>query len=86
MLAQAHKGLGDVAYRRGAHEDAFHCYIRVTEIAPDLGDDVYAKIGNIHYKKREIDAAVTAWKRALELNPDNSIVRGNLEIVADAAR
>jgi tetratricopeptide (TPR) repeat protein len=86
MLAQAHKGLGDVAYRRGAHDDAFHSYTRVTEIAPELGDDVYAKIGNIHYKKRNIEAAVAAWNRALQINPDNAIVRSNLEIVADAAR
>ncbi|HEX6694592.1 MAG TPA: DUF4388 domain-containing protein [Longimicrobiales bacterium] len=86
MLAQAHKGLGDVAYRRGAHDDAFHSYTRVTEIAPELGDDVYAKIGNIHYKKRNIEAAVAAWNRALQINPDNAIVRSNLEIVADAER
>jgi tetratricopeptide (TPR) repeat protein len=85
-LAHAHKGLGDVAYRRGSHEDALLSFARVTEIAPDLSDDVYLKIGNIQYKRRNIDDAVRNWKKALEMNPKNEIVRANLEIVADAGK
>jgi tetratricopeptide (TPR) repeat protein len=84
-LAQAHKSLGDVAYRRGAHQEALHCYLRATELAPRLGDDVYARLGNLMYKSRRTDAAVEYWRQALELNPANTIVRNNLEIVAHAA-
>jgi tetratricopeptide (TPR) repeat protein len=84
-LAQAHKGLGDVAYRRGSLSDALQSFTRATELAPALGDDVYAKIGNIQYKRNDIEAATASWRRALELNPSNTIVRNNLDIVADAA-
>jgi tetratricopeptide (TPR) repeat protein len=85
-MAHAHKGLGDVSYRRGSHDEALQEFQRAVEIDPDLSDDVYAKIGNLQYKKRNIEAAVESWKRALALNPENDIVRSNLEIVADAGK
>jgi len=84
-VAQAHKGLGDVAYRRGSHDEALQHYMRAAELDPRLGDDVFARIGNLLYKARRMDAAVEYWQKALQLNPDNAIVRNNLEIVAHAA-
>jgi tetratricopeptide (TPR) repeat protein len=83
-LVQAHKNLGDVAYRRGAHDEAFEHLSRAVQLKSDLGDDSYAKLGNIYYKKRDIEAALRNWSRALELNPGNQIVRNNIEIVQDA--
>lgn len=83
-MPQAHKNLGDVAYRRGSHEEALHHYMRAAELDPRLGDDVFAKIGNVLYKSRQAEAAVEYWQKALELNPDNRIVRNNLDIVAHA--
>lgn len=84
-LAQAHKNLGDVAYRRSSHEESLQHYLRATELEPRLGDDVFARIGNLYYKSRNLDSAVQFWHRALELNPDNAIVRNNLEIAAHAS-
>jgi tetratricopeptide (TPR) repeat protein len=84
-LPQAHKSLGDVQYRRGAHQEALQCYLRTIELAPALGDDVYARTGNLLYKTRRMDEAVEYWRQALQLNPDNTIVRNNLEIVAHAS-
>ena len=84
-IAQAHKNLGDVAYRRGSHEEALQHFLRAAELDPNLGDDLFAKLGNILYKARKLDQAVEHWQRALELNPDNAIVRNNLEIVSHAA-
>ena len=49
-----------------------------------MGDDSYAKIGNVLYKKRDIEGALRNWSRALQLNPRNQIVRNNIEIVQDA--
>jgi tetratricopeptide (TPR) repeat protein len=83
-LVQAHKNLADLAYRRGAEDEALQLYKRVSELAPDLGEDVYVKLGNLHYRARNRDGAVRYWTRALELNPDNDVVRNNLEIVAHA--
>jgi tetratricopeptide (TPR) repeat protein len=53
-------------------------------VNPELGDDLFAKIGNLLYKSRRVDAAVEHWRRALRLNPDNVIVRNNLKIAGNA--
>jgi tetratricopeptide (TPR) repeat protein len=60
-------------------------YLRAAELEPRLGDDVFARIGNLYYKARNFDAAVQHWHKALALNPDNAIVRNNLDIVAHAS-
>lgn len=80
-LAQAHKNLGDVAYRRGLLEEAVEHYRRAAELDPALGDDLWAKLGNLHLRQRNRDQAMRAWTRALELNPENEVVRNNLQIV-----
>jgi tetratricopeptide (TPR) repeat protein len=80
-LPQAHKALGDAQYRRGAYDDAAESYNRALQLAPALGDDVFFRLGNIHYKKMERAEAVKLWRRALELNPQNTVVRTNLELV-----
>jgi tetratricopeptide (TPR) repeat protein len=84
-MAQAHKNLGDICYRRGAHDEALNRYTRAAEMNPELGDDLFAKIGNLLYKSRRTDAAVEHWRRALQLNPNNMIVRNNLQIASNAA-
>jgi tetratricopeptide (TPR) repeat protein len=84
-IAQAHKNLGDVAYRRGLLDEALDHYRRAAELDPGLGDDVYAKLGNLYFRAHNQEQAVRAWKRALEMNPDNEVVKNNLQIVqADA--
>jgi tetratricopeptide (TPR) repeat protein len=84
LLPQTHKNLGDIAYRRGMHQEALQHYQRAAELAPDLGDDTFAKLGNLMYKAKQTDAAVAHWQKALELNPNNEIVRNNLENVTNA--
>ena len=80
-IAQAHKNLGDVAYRRGLLEESLEHYRRATELESSLGDDVYAKLGNLYFRSHNTEQATKAWTRALELNPDNEVVRNNLQIV-----
>ena len=75
------KNLGDLCYRAGRYDDALEAYLRATKIRPDLGADVYLKLGNIRLRRDERDAAVRAWERALELDPHNAIARGNLDSV-----
>jgi tetratricopeptide (TPR) repeat protein len=84
-LVHAHKNLGDVAYKRSAHDEAAEHYRRAIGIDPDFGDDVYAKLGNIAYKQRLREEAMRYWQRALQINPENQVVRNNLDIVAGAA-
>ena len=84
-IPQTHKNLGDLAYRRGSHEEALQFYQRAAELAPELGEDLWVKLGNLHYKARNREGAVRCWSRALEFNPGNQVVRNNLEIVSHAA-
>jgi tetratricopeptide (TPR) repeat protein len=79
-----HKNLGDVAYRRGRHDEAVDCYRRALELDPALGDEAYFKLGNILFRRMDRDEALRCWERALELNPDNAVVRANLDLMTHA--
>jgi tetratricopeptide (TPR) repeat protein len=83
-LPQAHKNLGDLAYRRGDQAGARAHYERALRIDPTLGDDAYLKLGNLVYKEGDRDGAVAQWQKALGLNPANEAVRTNLELAAAA--
>jgi tetratricopeptide (TPR) repeat protein len=80
-LAQLQKNLGDLLYRVGRYDEAFEAYQRAVKSNPDIGGDVYLKLGNIRFKRQDRDEAVRCWERALELDPENAIVRTNLESV-----
>ncbi len=79
-LPHLHKNLGDYRYRGQQYDDAFEAYERVVRLAPDHGADVWLKLGNIHYRRGEQAAARAAWERALVIDPENAIVRGNLGV------
>jgi len=79
--AQLHKNLGDLHYRAGHYDEALESYLRAAKAEPELGSDVYLKLGNIRLRRQERDEAIRCWERALELDPDNAIVRTNLESV-----
>ena len=83
-LPQLHKNSGDYAYRSGQYDEALDAYQRATRLNPALGDDVFFKIGNIRYRRRETAEAVICWERALELEPANAIIRSNLDAVRRA--
>ena len=80
-LPELHKNVGDLHYRGGRYDDAMESYLRATKLSPELGGDVYLKLGNIRLRRQERDEAVRCWERALELDPRNAIVRTNLEAV-----
>jgi tetratricopeptide (TPR) repeat protein len=79
--AQLHKNLGDLLYRGARYDEALESYLRATKASPELGADVYLKLGNIRLRRQEREEAMRCWERALELDPDNAIVRTNLESV-----
>jgi len=81
---QAHKNLGDLAYRRGDQAGARAHFERAVGLDAELGDDIYLKLGNIAYKEGDREWAVTLWQRALELNPENEVVRTNLDLIGAA--
>src|SRR3989442_1589066 len=75
---QLSKNLGDLCYRASRYDEAWEAYSRAVELAPDLGDDVYFKLGNIAYKRNDRELAARLWRRALELQPRHELVQSNL--------
>ena len=83
-IAQLHKNVGDLYYRANRYDEALAAFERAVKADADLGDDVYAKLGNIHLKRQEKDAAARCWARALVLDPNNTIVKTNLEALTQS--
>ncbi len=84
-LPQLHKNVGDGRYRSGRYDEALEAYRRAVRNDEGLGSDVYLKLGNIHFRRQEHGEAIRCWERALEIDPDNAIVRSNLEAVRRTA-
>jgi Tfp pilus assembly protein PilF len=80
-IPQLSKNLGDLHYRAGRYDDAWDVYKRAVKLQPDLGDDVYFRLGNIAYKRMDRDMAGMLWRQALELNPAHELARANLESI-----
>ncbi len=78
-LAQVFKNLGDLHYRAGLYDEALEAYERAAKLNPELGDDLYFKLGNIAYKRRDRERARTGWQRVTEINPGHQLARANLD-------
>ncbi len=78
-LPQSFKNLGDLCYRAGRYEEAASHYTRSAALAPDLGDDLYFKLGNLAFRERDVARARQCWERALVLNPGHQLARANLD-------
>jgi tetratricopeptide (TPR) repeat protein len=80
-LAQISKNLADILYRTGRYDDAAEAYERAAKLNPELGDDLYFKLGNIAYKRRDHVRARESWAQATSLNPGPQLARANLEML-----
>jgi tetratricopeptide (TPR) repeat protein len=80
-LPQVSKNLADILYRNGRYDEAREAYERAAKLAPELGDDLYFKLGNLAYKRRDKTLARESWSRAAELNPGHELARANLEML-----
>ncbi|MEP6571127.1 MAG: DUF4388 domain-containing protein [Gemmatimonadota bacterium] len=78
-MPQISKNLADLHYRAGRYEEAAEAYERAAKLSPDLGDDLYFKLGNIAYKRRDRERARYCWQRVTELNPGHQLARANLD-------
>jgi tetratricopeptide (TPR) repeat protein len=76
--AQAHKNLGDQAFRRGDKVGAQTHYTNAVQEDPALGDDVFAKLGLIALEEEDLKMAELFFRRAIELNPRNEKARSHL--------
>jgi tetratricopeptide (TPR) repeat protein len=80
-LPQVSKNLADILYRNGRYEEAAEAYERAAKLNPELGDDLYFKLGNIAYKQRDHARARASWAQATSLNPGHQLARANLEML-----
>jgi tetratricopeptide (TPR) repeat protein len=80
-LPQVSKNLGDILYRNGRYDEAAEAYERAAKLNPELGDDLYFKLGNIAYKRRDHAQARASWAQATTLNPGHQLARANLEML-----
>ena len=83
-MAQLHKNIGDLYYRAGRFDEALAAFDRAVKANPDLGEDVYLKLGTIRLQREEREEAVRCWERALLLDPGNKTIKANLESVKQA--
>ena len=83
-LPQLSKNIADLCYRAGRYDEAFEAYERAAKLDPSLGDDLFFKLGNIAFKRRDTARARQGWTRATELNPGHQLARANLDLL-DAA-
>ena len=77
--AHRHKNIGDYLYRAQRYDEAFESLVRAVRLMPSHGPDVYLKIGNVQYRRGALADAQASWEQALALDPDNRIVRANLD-------
>lgn len=80
-LPQLSKNLGDLLYRAGRYDEAQEAFDRAAKLAPELGDDLYFKLGNLAFRRRDRDRARECWRHAAEINPGHQLARSNLEIL-----
>jgi tetratricopeptide (TPR) repeat protein len=80
-LPQVSKNLADILYRNGRYDEAAEAYERAAKLNPELGDDLYFKLGNIAYKRRDHARARESWAQATSLNPGHQLARANLEML-----
>ncbi len=84
-LPQISKNLADLYYRAGRYDEAFDAYERAAKLDPSLGDDLFFKLGNIAFKRRDHARARESWTRATELNPGHQLARANLDLLESAS-
>jgi tetratricopeptide (TPR) repeat protein len=80
-VPQVSKNLADILYRNGHYDEAREAYERAAKLAPELGDDLYFKLGNIAFKRRDTERARASWARATALNPGHQLAQANLEML-----
>src|SRR5690606_11685857 len=64
---QVHKNLGDLLSRSGRYEEATEHYDRAAAMDAELGDDLFFKLGNLAFRRRDTGKAREFWERTVRL-------------------
>jgi tetratricopeptide (TPR) repeat protein len=79
--ADALQNLAIVEIRSGRPEEARTALEAAIKVAPSA--DLYYNLGNVHLKSQGVDAAITAYRRALEYDPRHTDARFNLALALE---
>ena len=79
LLPRPTRPSGTKALGHGDKAQAKQYYEAALKWASRLGEDVLIKIGAIELKNSNTEEAAVLWRRALELNPDNTSLRTKIE-------
>lgn len=74
-LPGALKTLGEYYREKNMFRESLAAYQEAAELAPNDGES-YLGLGITYWKMNEPQLAIGAWKRSLEINPDNNESRG----------
>jgi len=77
---QAIRNLGEFYYRNAFYDSALEEMKKLIEIGKADGD-IYFKLGNIYIKNGEKEMGLKMWEEALKLEPDNAILKRNIEML-----
>jgi tetratricopeptide (TPR) repeat protein len=70
----------DQSYREARLEDAEVIYRQITQSHPEL-KEVWFRLGNIYTRENQLDAAVRAYERTLQLDSNDGRAWYNLSLV-----
>ena len=68
---------GVIAHQLEKHESAFRLIQEAIQISPQA--EFYNDLGNVLIKQGKFNEAFTAYQKSIKINPDNLMVRKNLE-------
>ncbi|MFW6210687.1 MAG: tetratricopeptide repeat protein, partial [bacterium] len=72
--------IGNIYYKKINYSEAKTYFEKCISKGRENGD-IYYKLGNIAMKESKPQEAVKYWKRSVELNPENEIVKKNLKLL-----
>ena len=74
--------LADAIYKQGRYEEASALFSALKDNAPTETDlaKVYHNLGNSLFKQQKLEEAITAYKRALRITPNDEQTRHNLAL------
>jgi hypothetical protein len=75
---EGHLGLG-MAYFQLREDASAERELKRTIELNSRSSDAYAVLGELYYRKDDFEKAVSAWGKAVELNPDSTALRARLE-------
>ena len=83
-LAQLHFNVGTALYKQGAYDQAIQEFSHVLKAKdPGLLAGAYYNTGNAHFKQQRLGEAAGAYKKTLEIAPDDLDAKINLEMVQE---